>query len=661
MRILFLIFFLLLSDCSFAQAGSYGRNAAVKYYRKSADRGEYSGYMNLAVLLKDSGRYYWAIRVLKAANVKFPRDNQILKFLGRLYFLDADMPEAISVLEFAHARAPEDPETLITLGLCYVAVGRDEDAESVLRAALVLDPKNVMVHLSLADIYFRGNKLEESAREYKTVNLLDASIQHFYGCWGNILFELGNFVEAYKIFEKLRAIDPSDQFVAGKLDDIRSKLGQDFFAKEKDKRAAEKALKRVIVKPGRSSEGIKTVTVGLVSGADQVELKMSTDFTLRTKQSGALLGRGKGGGVCSVKAVSGGKLHLFLSPSDTVVSEEPVVISSTDPGGACTIFGVHVGKGDFWQKYQDRSYRGQIEVSCAKGEIQVINKISLEDYLYSVVPSEMIPSWPFEALKAQAVAARSEAVSKLGRHKKEGFDFCAEVHCQSYGGVEQETATTNLAVDDTFGQVLYHEGSVVDAIYSSCCGGHTQGNIFSQKRIGYFTGIYDGSHDRNGLFPLSPFDFENWLKYPPSDIYCNVPEFVRASNFRWVRVYSAKEMNDLASKLGDVGCVRKIMPIKRGPSGHLTEILVVGSKKNVAVEKELNIRKALGNLRSGMFKTEIKYDKKGDPEKFVFYGGGWGHGVGMCQSGACGMALKGKNYEQILKHYYAGTEIKKLY
>ncbi|HOU37210.1 MAG TPA: hypothetical protein PK562_08085, partial [Candidatus Omnitrophota bacterium] len=153
----------------------------------------------------------------------------------------------------------------------------------------------------------------------------------------------------------------------------------------------------------------------------------------------------------------------------------------------------------------------------------------------------------------------------------------------------------------------------------------------------------------NGLtFPLDPVGLEQWLKSPPEGILCDIPEFARSSNFRWVRVFSSSEMDALASKLGDIGKVSKIVVTRRNASGHIGSLKLVGSRSSYLIEKELNIRKALGDLRSSMFKVEIRYDRDRNPLQFVFYGGGWGHGVGMCQAGACGMAKKGKSYKDIL-------------
>jgi peptidoglycan hydrolase-like amidase len=332
-----------------------------------------------------------------------------------------------------------------------------------------------------------------------------------------------------------------------------------------------------------------------------------------------------------------------------------------DAKGAVTLFDVRFGKNMFWSDKQDRSYRGDMEFILKDKGILVVNRIPMESYLYSVVPSEMPAYWPVEALKAQAVAARSEALAKLGRHKAEGFDFCPEVHCQVYAGVEKETEITNLAVDETRGAVLYYKNKPVDAIYSSCCGGHSQDNIFSSAVETCWRGIYDGTDESRLQFPLSPLGLQYWLKEPPQGIFCDVPDFAKASNFRWVRVYTAQEMNDMVRALADIGDVRKIIAVQRETSGHISKLRIVGTKSSLVIERELKIRTALGKLRSSMFKIEVKRDAGGVPEQFVFYGGGWGHGVGMCQAGACGMALRAKTYRDILQHYYKDIEFRKMY
>ncbi len=628
-----------------------------------ADSGDLRGYLNLAVILKDLGHYRQGIAVLEHARRRYPDDQAILVLLARMYFLNGEPQKAADLLQGPVRNDAAGTEALLLLGLCYDSMGRRDDAGAYLRRALEADPNNIIAHLTLADIYYRSDKLRESEQEYKTVNLLDASIRNIYSYWGAVLVKLGNYREAYRIYEKMRSFDPSDPVTLAQLELVRNKLGETFFAREKEKRLAVKERKKVLAQPARVSDEAVKVRVGLVDSASQVEILVSTGYSIKTKQGNFLVNRGMAGQVCSVSASPDNKVICQLPDAGRIVVDEPVLFIPENSRGTCTIFDIQVAKDEFWQRQEDRSYRGMLEVSAHGSALKVVNVLSMEEYLYSVVPSEMISSWPFEALKAQAVAARSEALHKIGRHKADGYDFCPEVHCQSYTGVERETPATNMAVDETRGQVLFFGGKPVDAVYSSCCGGHTQDNIFGKepRQVEYFRGVPDMASANGLTFPLDPVGLEQWLKSPPEGILCDIPEFARSSNFRWVRVFSSSEMDALASKLGDIGKVSKIVVTRRNASGHIGSLKLVGSRSSYLIEKELNIRKALGDLRSSMFKVEIRYDRDRNPLQFVFYGGGWGHGVGMCQAGACGMAKKGKSYKDILAHYFKGSELKKMY
>ena len=228
--------------------------------------------------------------------------------------------------------------------------------------------------------------------------------------------------------------------------------------------------------------------------------------------------------------------------------------------------------------------------------------------------------------------------------------------------MERETAPTNEAVDETRGLVMTYQGKPIDALYSSACGGHTQDNIFGDSEdIPYLKGRPDSLDAKGPDFPLSPYELEQWLNSAPGGFLCDISEGTVSGRFRWTRIYSKDEMNKLAKKLSYIGDVRAVEIVRREKSGHVSSVKLVGSESSYTVEKELNIRKALGNLRSSMFKVEVKLDADKNPQEFIFYGGGWGHGVGMCQSGAAGLAKKGKAFEEILRHYFRDIELRKLY
>ena len=446
------------------------------------------------------------------------------------------------------------------------------------------------------------------------------------------------------------------------MDQIRQELGKEYFEKEKAKRRLSKERKLVFVKPAAKTKKMVYVKIGLVRTDGSVEFKCSTNFTVKTRGNQILVGQGLAGESYTILHSGENKLLITNEKKENMIIDESVVINPAKPEGTVTIFDVKFGKNNFWSSSEDRSYRGKMEVSIDNGIIKIINILSLEEYLYGVVPAEMPANWPLEALKAQAVAARSESIAKLGRHRSDGFDLCAEVHCQVYSGVEKETQLSNMAVDLTRGIILEYGSKAVDAIYSSGCGGHTQDNIFgSPGAAPYFTGTVDSNDGQKLVFPLSPFELESWLKDPPSGIYCNIPEYNKPSNFRWVRIYSPEQLRQMIDKVSGVGEIRKIIILKRNKSGHVDKLKIVGTESTSIIEKELNIRRALGNLRSSMFKVEIRFGQDRLPKEFVFYGGGWGHGVGMCQAGSCGMAKAGKIYQEILQHYFSLAHLKKAY
>jgi SpoIID/LytB domain protein len=330
------------------------------------------------------------------------------------------------------------------------------------------------------------------------------------------------------------------------------------------------------------------------------------------------------------------------------------------------IFDVPFGHG-FWDSghRETRSYSSPVEIIVdKKGKLAAINELKLEDYVKGIVPVEIRLNAPEEALKAQAVSARTESLAKLDiQHIFDPYDFCASQHCQEFGGLTRRTVRTDRAVDATRGQVLMHDGSLVDAVYSANCGGHTEHNehVWTSRPDETLRGVSDlYSNPESFDSPIPASQLDRWLKHIPS-AYCSDPRAGARDKFRWRVTYAAHTLNEIVNKHRRVGTIRDIKVLARGVSGRAKTITIVGSQDILAVNKELSIRRILGGLKSSMFVVDISRDGSGNPVSFVFYGGGWGHGVGMCQAGAEGMALQGFTYEQILKHYFSETEIKKLY
>lgn len=335
---------------------------------------------------------------------------------------------------------------------------------------------------------------------------------------------------------------------------------------------------------------------------------------------------------------------------------------------------VDVGTGFHWERSDHRSYSDKIEfVLDLAGEITVVNELPLETYLKGVVPSEMPASFPLEALKAQAVAARVEAVSKIGlRHPMKPFDLCDDVHCQAFSGSTKTNEKTSKAVKSTSGVFMVYRGDITEANYSSVCGGHTEHNenVWTMNAKPFLRGIMDSKIKRNVMLHKK-LNVINWINSKP-EVYCN-PFFRKSPKainyakryFRWEEVYSRIELEEIIKKkTGEkFGELKNLRPLTRGVSGRITALEIVGTKKTFAITQELTIRQTLSNttLYSACFYVTKERKGQGLPEKFILHGAGWGHGVGMCQVGAAVMAYRDKRFNEILQHYYKGVKIKKLY
>ncbi len=294
-----------------------------------------------------------------------------------------------------------------------------------------------------------------------------------------------------------------------------------------------------------------------------------------------------------------------------------------------------------------------IVTASATGKLDIVAESDIERLLYGILPGELFLSAPFETLKAQAVAARTDIFMQLGkRHIIEPFHVCSSIHCQKIlwdeGVIKQKFKD---AVDSTKGEVLlYKKLYIARAPYSSSSGGHTEDirYVWFTSKKEYLTGVWDGDKE----YPYNLRNEKELRQFLASgDGYDNIKINRR---FRWVKQFSDTDMDACFAKDG-VGHITDIIPQKRGVSGRIYQILFIGTHGKKEMWGELNIRRKLNNLYSSLFVVDRS------PGKWIFTGGGWGHGVGMCQMGAIGMGRNGSTYRTILQKYYPATEVKKLY
>jgi stage II sporulation protein D len=437
------------------------------------------------------------------------------------------------------------------------------------------------------------------------------------------------------------------------------------------------------------------ISVGIVDRPGEISLCLHGNFQAD--------GTGQVSGPFSAKTISG--RVVVSDEARREIARLPLVRFTAGEDSTFELFQVTIGTRFHWERKEDQSFRGNlILLPRADGAIVAVNEIPIEDYLQSVISSEMSAAAPMEFLKVHAILSQSWLLAALDRKQKteealrpapqiseaggevirwyeredhDLFDVCADDHCQRYQGIRKiVSARAEEAVRETLGRVITYGDEICDARYSKACGGRTEDfdTAWDDKRVPYLASVSDA--------PVShpPVETEEeaarWILSSP-EAYCHttderllekiLPSFDRETQkfFRWTVEYSRKELEEiLREKTGfDFGVLEKIVPLRRGPSGRIRQLKIVGSKKSMVVGKELEIRRWLSrsHLYSSAFVVEAKNDARGNAEQFTFHGAGWGHGVGLCQIGAAVMAARGFSAEEILKHYFRDVEIRKIY
>jgi len=373
---------------------------------------------------------------------------------------------------------------------------------------------------------------------------------------------------------------------------------------------------------------------------------------------------------------------IAFGPGRRVVDTE-TTLTPVDPATASfALDAMTIGIGFHWERQERQVFRGTLRLLRRRGGFTVVNDVPLEEYVTSVVSSEMSASCPLELLKAHAVISRSwlkgpaalgvaspgtapegEILRWYGREAHPDFEVCADDHCQRYQGMTKAfSPTAEEAVRATAGEMLLFGGAICDTRFSKCCGGMTEAyaTAWDDAEVPYLVSFPDGPVE-------PPSDLEAFIRTSPP-AFCNaadpdliariLPGFDQETRdfFRWTVAYAPEELGELvAARLGiRLGSVVSLEPLARGPSGRIYRLRIVGEKGTLVVGKELEIRRALS--RSHLYSSAFVVDRDAEG-RFVLTGAGWGHGVGLCQIGAAVMAERGFGYREILAHYYPGTEV----
>lgn len=317
---------------------------------------------------------------------------------------------------------------------------------------------------------------------------------------------------------------------------------------------------------------------------------------------------------------------------------------------------------------ETRTYTGTLVFAPDRdGKLVTMVSLGAERLLKGVVPAEIFASAPKDALRAQAVAARNEIFSAIGvRNLAEPYMLRADVMDQVYGGVGVEDSRTSAAVDATRGNIMFFGKRVINAYYSSNSGGFTENNenVWDMAPLPYLRGRPDGPKAKVPKFFTNGISENELSKFLGSSFpgYAKTAPVSSSKLYRWTKTVKASAAEKWLAKNGQpIGKLRDVKVTKRGVSGRVIQIKLTGTTGKATVERELNVRRMFGGLRSGLFIFTPKRNADGSIASISFSGAGFGHGVGMCQTGATGMAHLGNSYKQILKHYYRGIDIRKLY
>ncbi|PKO98099.1 MAG: amidase [Bacteroidetes bacterium HGW-Bacteroidetes-8] len=395
------------------------------------------------------------------------------------------------------------------------------------------------------------------------------------------------------------------------------------------------------------------------------------------------------------------KIQLGGELYDTIrfdpVNEEQASFELTD---------VTIGINFHWERKENQVFKGSLKLITEQNKITAINILGVEEYLTSVISSEMSATASLELLKAHAVISRSWLLAQIEKNREitasnekysamtetedelirwydredhTKFDICADDHCQRYQGITRaSTKIVKEAIAATWGELLMFDGKICDARYSKSCGGVFEEfqNCWEDIKYPYLTAKRDLA-DNSPMPDLTvESNAKEWILTSP-DSFCNTSDKVILSQvlnnydqetinfYRWRVEYTSQEVSELVTRRSgtDYGIILDLIPVERGTSGRLTKLKIVGSKRTRVIGKELEIRRTLSNshLYSSAFIVEKELDKDGNPSKFILLGAGWGHGVGLCQIGAAVMGERGFGYNQILLHYFVGASLEKRY
>lgn len=433
------------------------------------------------------------------------------------------------------------------------------------------------------------------------------------------------------------------------------------------------------------------INVGIVTGK---EISFTLNGEYLTQEGEVVTGQ--------LKASATGNGEISLGTKKI----ESIELTPEDNNCSFTLHNVTIGISYHWERQEEQTFTGKLKLITDGENVIAINILPVEDYLVSVISSEMSATSSLEFLKSHAVISRSWLLAQIENRDRKNvhkslqqnfttdenciirwydredhklFDVCADDHCQRYQGITKASnPSVAKAVKDTEGMVLMYGDEICDARFSKCCGGvsETFDTCWEDKDYPYLQPVIDDSENKDIPDLSIEENAEKWIRTTPA-AFCNTHDekvMKQILNnydqettdfYRWKVKYSQKEISELIHRKTGIefGDIKDLIPMQRGKSGRISRLKIVGTLRTVTIGKELEIRRALSE--SHLFSSAFVIDKTevagSVPSEFTITGAGWGHGVGLCQIGAAMMGEKGYSYDKILLHYYRNAEIKKVY
>ena len=448
-----------------------------------------------------------------------------------------------------------------------------------------------------------------------------------------------------------------------------------------------------------SRSPVPDIEVGILK-SEKIRFSLKGDF--RIMATGALI---QGDAEALIEA---GSAVIHCDQTAIALKGEGILEPVDRVSGRFILREVVIGIGFHWEQKEDQKFQGALKLMVTGNEIQVINRVSVEEYLISVISSEMRGDSSPALLRAHTIISRSWLLAQIekqgeiagsgsrydmvhrteeeyirwyDREDHDHFHVCADDHCQRYQGTTRASNPEVVrAVRETTGEVLTFDGRICDARFSKCCGGVVEEFQYCWEPVvhPYLKRVAD--QPASSAIQVADLKVEanavDFIKSSP-EAFCNTTDtsLLRqvlndydhsfSDFFRWNVQYSQGEIASLiADKSGiDFGEILDLVPVERGESGRLVRLKIIGSKRTMIVGKELEIRRWLSptHLYSSAFIVERQHVKNGVPGSFLLRGAGWGHGVGLCQIGAAVMASRGFSHTEILNHYFIDATIQKRY